>query len=782
MHTKVRFAPLALVALLSASVFAAEWTPSNSYPANSMVTYQGATFKAKWWSQGEIPGASQWGAWEKVIASATPTPSAKPTAAASVTPTPTLVPTLAPTAKPVLTPTSTPKPTSVATSSPKPSAAPTAVPTTKPVSTPTAIPSATPKPTLIPTSLPTTLPTLAPTTPVPVVGAPAKATIQFDLVGNKLTVIWNKWYGESASSWELYENEKLIKTATIAPNGMNPQNISTLIGDKKTGLYRYRVKLINSQGATLTDSMTAIVGDASKITIADWDTDGQALQATVPLGSSSVDLAVLGVSSAQLSVLSNASYIADVSISGNKLQINAKKAGRAGIRITDASGAIRYIGVRVKNADGSLPGMPDYVSIGSVSDDAKTAQDTWRNFGTAGKNTRVDVRYVYINGGACISDCWRKWTPEDGGRLSTYIRESKKLGQIPYFVWYNIPAGGESYFNDLTNIQTPLYMKTYFADLKFAIELANREAGDDLVGWILEPDFLGYMMQQSGKQPAEIMAFVDQAYEIGLLDRQRDPLFPNTVQGLVQAINYIFKTRANNAFYGWQFNVWGANGFVAEGLMHETDAKGIAGGRAVIAQKAKEIADYYLAAGVASHGAQFISIDKYGLDGGAPQKNNWLWNADHWNNYNFFTAELNRLTQKPIILWQLPVGHVNGTQGTNPYTNQPFAPLTGVDKSFEDTAPLYYFGDVFTPKSTVFNADYFKTNRSLDPKIKVNGDQVIWESHMDEAKKAGVISMMFGAGVGNSTDSVGVNGAITDDRWWLVKAQGYYQNGPVSLK
>jgi hypothetical protein len=48
-------------------------------------------------------------------------------------------------------------------------------------------------------------------------------------------------------------------------------------------------------------------------------------------------------------------------------------------------------------------------------------------------------------------------------------------------------------------------------------------------------------------------------------------------------------------------------------------------------QKAARIADYYVAAGVLSHGAHFVSIDKYGLDGGfggaAPWNSTWFWNA-----------------------------------------------------------------------------------------------------------------------------------------------------------
>ncbi|MFR3909861.1 MAG: carbohydrate-binding protein, partial [Clostridium paraputrificum] len=36
------------------------------YTGGDIVVYNGETYKCKWWTQGEIPGASEWGAWEKI--------------------------------------------------------------------------------------------------------------------------------------------------------------------------------------------------------------------------------------------------------------------------------------------------------------------------------------------------------------------------------------------------------------------------------------------------------------------------------------------------------------------------------------------------------------------------------------------------------------------------------------------------------------------------------------------------------------------------------------------
>ncbi|WP_157670862.1 glycosyl hydrolase family 18 protein [Chitinibacter sp. GC72] len=91
----------AVVAFASSASFAATaWNSTTVYTGGEIVTYQGTDYKAKWWTQGNVPGAEQWGPWEaQGPVSATPVPTA----------------TTAPTATPVTTatsaPTATPKPT-----------------------------------------------------------------------------------------------------------------------------------------------------------------------------------------------------------------------------------------------------------------------------------------------------------------------------------------------------------------------------------------------------------------------------------------------------------------------------------------------------------------------------------------------------------------------------------------------------------------------------------------------------------------------------------------------
>ncbi|MFO6425192.1 glycosyl hydrolase family 18 protein [Motilimonas sp. KMU-193] len=104
-----------------------EWNASSVYLSGDIVTYQGKTYKAKWWTQGTEPGSTQWGPWEALDGVVTPTvepteePTPFPTAepplpTAEPTVEPTVEPTLEPTAEPTIVPSQAPQDAWIATS------------------------------------------------------------------------------------------------------------------------------------------------------------------------------------------------------------------------------------------------------------------------------------------------------------------------------------------------------------------------------------------------------------------------------------------------------------------------------------------------------------------------------------------------------------------------------------------------------------------------------------------------------------------------------------------
>jgi len=81
---------------------APQWSGTSIYLANNLVTHNGHTWRAQWWTQGEEPGTTgQWGVWADRGVCSSNTPAPTPTSSA-----PTATP-VAPTPTPLLTPTAT---------------------------------------------------------------------------------------------------------------------------------------------------------------------------------------------------------------------------------------------------------------------------------------------------------------------------------------------------------------------------------------------------------------------------------------------------------------------------------------------------------------------------------------------------------------------------------------------------------------------------------------------------------------------------------------------------
>ncbi|MEO8670427.1 MAG: cellulose binding domain-containing protein [Tahibacter sp.] len=531
-------------------------------------------------------------------------------------------------------------------------------------------------------------------------------------------------------------------------------------------------------GGTAAISLGAVSPSANRIELA-YTTDTQ------------FPLSVSGNPAATFTALSNNSDVIEATVlNGTSLRLRARLPGRAGVLLRSSDGtAQRRIGVRVSQASGAAPGMPTYVAIGSVSEDTGGDLDFWWDLGNGRRNKRVDVRYIYLNGGPFTG--WDTWNSESGARARGFIRESKRLGFIPYFVFYNIPDAAEDYSVDLAHMQSASYMAAYFSNLQLALRIANEESPDDPVGFIFEPDFIGYMAQQSGQRPATLPAATQAAYSSGALVSGTDPLFPNTLTGLVSAINYLVAKLSPQVVLGWQMNLWASppGGFTTavpgNGLMHKTDSVGVVAGRPLIRAEAAAITRYYVEAGIAGYGADFVSVDKYGLDAvgqsaaGAsdPAQAPWFWNSDHWFNYLEFVRAMKAESGLPVVLWQLPVGHVNSSQLANPYSAVALFPDLGNSVTrYEDSSPSFFFGDSFLVSGV--RRTWFSRNEGGAPGITLAGDRVTWPSRMAEARDAGIVMALFGAGVGASTDGVG--SPPSDDYWWITRVQDYYA-APVPL-
>lgn len=476
------------------------------------------------------------------------------------------------------------------------------------------------------------------------------------------------------------------------------------------------------------------------------------------------------------SIISRNPGITSWTIAGNTVTFTGVKAGRTGLKIV-SNGQSYYMGMRVNHANGSVPGLPQQLSIGSVSEDLSGDLAFWKDIDTDATNKAMDIRYIYINGGAIGG--WQSWGAD---RPAKYARESLRHGLIPFFVYYNIPDNGESYQLDLAHAQDPAYMTAYFADINAFMDSVQNVLHGELYGIILEPDFLGYMQQNAvPNNPHTIPTAVGE-----------NTIAPNagTIASLVHRINKTVNAKriaGHKIFYGWQINLWSYDKHAgSKGIMRKSDALNLEPAKYLVGLTAEEITKYAMNAGVLSNDADFISIDKYGLD--AMGQNNtpdpadctWFFNNDHWNNYLHFAKKVHETANKPVVLWQLPVGRINGSLYQSAYTNALFPAMNNTPTQYEDSSTDFFLGDNIIPNIQNRN-DYFAQNKWNDPKLLYTPGTgiVYWQGHLQEAKQSGIIAALFGAGVNASTDGVG--SPPSDNHFWIQKVQNYYQNGAVPL-
>lgn len=574
------------------------------------------------------------------------------------------------------------------------------------------------------------------------------------------------------------------------------------------------------------------------------------------------------------------------SLNGNTFTINATP-GRAALHVTVPSlGIDRYVGVIVKNHDGSLPALPGfayYPGKGMASKTASavnnlsaashmylgvqsTAEDAlWMAMSTG---HMPDMRDRYLNNG--FTGGWYSWIA-NGGVASNFINASYNYGMLPVFVYYQVPGGGgESAANDYANLQDATFMKNYFTDLYHALKVIK--ATGKPVAIILEPDFLGYMMQTySGTnfatRPASIPAAgLTGAYQVYEEDANgvatTTPILKsgdvpdatgNNLKSFVLTVNHLCAKYAPNAQFGWEASHWasGAQSHTVQGggIAHFTDAAmqtlatdptnaaaltAFHTARTDLDTESNLIAQWYVDAGCTTGGATFMCCDKYGVDGADPDvahggdtapngtgyvdppNSAYFWNAVQWNNYLRFLGNLHTKTNLPVLLWQLPTGHLNGSTATaaggpnsggwpGTASGVTFPDLLDVKVNtstfttsngcWEESGPQYFLGDTFTAKADPAGhqtaaqryAWFGQSDPDFPNDVTKNAGtlSITYAEHMTAAKAKGVIGIIFGPGVGQATQNVGwqdqwTNTTPTDSFWFMNKLVKYI-GSPVAL-
>jgi hypothetical protein len=357
-------------------------------------------------------------------------------------------------------------------------------------------------------------------------------------------------------------------------------------------------------------------------------------------------------------VVANKPTLLDIGAAGDQLTVTAKTPGFLGLAITAQDGsASRYLGLYV--ADPVTHLVPDtvagYLPVGSITANDAVGDKFLQDFNFRDGVAPIDYLYIYDQGGADYTD----------GNLRGLLTQAVRHGLVPVVVFYNIQAvnnaagrtgiteGENSAYqaindynwSDSKQVDKTMftgYMKRYFTKLAADFDTMNRVGVPVQV--VMEPDFLGYMA--ANKPAFEASAFVPSTdrtlntakvssmYDAGLLTRGVDPAFPDTLAGMVQAINYYTGAKTPNIRLGWKTNIWAVpdQRVYSLGILHVTDKPtypwqkdwgtpiGWDKGRPFIEDQASQLGLFLKKVGVTTWTgnparAPFLAIDKYGVDG-----------------------------------------------------------------------------------------------------------------------------------------------------------------------
>jgi hypothetical protein len=421
---------------------------------------------------------------------------------------------------------------------------------------------------------------------------------------------------------------------------------------------------------------------------------------------------------------------------------------------------------------GAASWHPSYLSIGSVYTPGGTVDSF---FGTLKSHGKLpDYGYEYLIGGDF---------PNWAATTTTMVTHSEQLGMTPVMVDYGMNGNVDGTSVDFTNMQSSGWLTTYFQALKNAAAAASAAAPGRPVGWVVEPDMLGYLQQNYaasyGNDAGRMPAATGAAYSSGVLASGSDPAFGNNLKGLVEAITYTIKKYDPSAFVGWQINTWGVRD-----ALKDTDTQGWTAGRQSVVSTATQVANFARTADVGYH-ADFAAFDQWGQDFGIlrdpnPAADIRYLNAAHWSNYLLYVQTIRQSLGLPAVLWQIAAGHLNSTRTPSPtYWNASgsFPDLDNVSaEQNEDSAATFFYGDSFTSSGN--SLAFYGSNPGADPKVSVAGSTVTWGSHIPEAAAAGVVAILFGAGTGTGTygvpEMVGSNQTHPADfDYWVTRTQSY---------
>ena len=352
-------------------------------------------------------------------------------------------------------------------------------------------------------------------------------------------------------------------------------------------------------------------------------------------------------------------------------------------------------------------------------------------------------RYQYLAGGVNTGGGWATWNA--GARFPTYyIQDSARNGLVPVFTYYQMlqsaPGNGMGEpAGDIANMQNTSTMGAYFADLRVLFQRAGAESGTVVVH--VEPDLWGYIQQRYGDDPAAAPA------KVGATGMAELAGLPDNASGLARAVIKLRDLYAPNVLLAYHLSYWGTN----HDPLYEKAPD------ATVDAWATRSATFFTSLGAAFDlvFAEFSDRDAdfkrfQNGDTGA-----W-WSANDFARNVRYLTKVSALTQKRIVMWQIPLGNTKMRAMNNTWDH------------YQDNKSEWLFDDP-------------------------------GRANLSAYARAGVIAFLFGRGADGATCAcdaardgvtnpapIGANtrdslGADDDGGYFRERAAAYYAAGTLTL-
>ncbi|WP_348739813.1 T9SS type A sorting domain-containing protein [Tenacibaculum sp. 190524A02b] len=431
----------------------------------------------------------------------------------------------------------------------------------------------------------------------------------------------------------------------------------------------------------------------------------------------------------------------------------------------------------------TVKGFPEYLAQGTITSASESIDGNFKS--------PLDVLFKYsgIDGagdrGKIPSMIPAKNTIEQARRL-----EKKQPGRkiLPVMVHYTANASGGGSLEAIKDIDENENLYYHYRNLIQEIKtiLSYEDAEHPNPGaFVISPDLIGAIQQDVvfgndhdiTTMQIDVNEDIAKAFKDENIDISEIPTFTDDLKGYFQSINYTIKHVGECKIpFGYQENVWAAGSalWVFENANEANDA----------VSEAIEVANFInsLELYTGEWKPDFIAFDRYERDCFGPDAIlNYAWTAKHWDKYLVFCKEIaERIGDMPIMLWQIPAGHM--------VTNDETITNYSISRHSSAAAPYFLGDDRIGTNLNNIHADvrnipltsgHYNVS-SVGELLAKDGNYDWSKSNLQRLADMKVFSILWGGGSTTGVAAIGTNG--DDDGWMANKITKYYENVVYNTK